>query len=387
MKKSLNGKSVGVGVIGCGTRIRMVLEGIRRMGNGFRVESICDPSPSSIRAIQKTFNPSARVFRDYRDVANDPRVDWVYVGSWNCFHRAHATAAMESGKHVFCEKPLATTLEDCLAMKRSHERTGKMFCVGFTLRFSPHYRKIRELVAGGAIGDIVSMEFNETLHFDHGGFIHGDWRRLRANAGPHLLEKCCHDIDLAHWLVGSVPLKVASFGGRNFFVPRNNRLIRKIGPRPNGHRPFGWGPMKSLNPFTAGQDIVDNQVAIMEFANQARASFHTNCSTNIYERRMYLCGTLGTLRADVIKGRIELRSFGYHRKIQSIPSGGSGGHGGGDVLLYREMAAAMHDGVAPASTLEDGLKAAVTCFGIDRAMETGRVVDLTASWKSAGISA
>ncbi len=378
-------KSLGIGVIGCGVRSRMIVRGVLALGNEFRVEAICDPSPEARKIARKELNPSACVYRDYRDLVNDPKVDWVFVGSWNCFHHAHAVAAMKAGKHVFCEKPLATTLEDCLDMQRAHKRNGKIFCVGFTLRFSPHYRKIRELIADGSIGTIVSMEFNETLHFDHGGFIHGDWRRLRKNAGPHLLEKCCHDIDMAHWLVGSLPVRAASFGGRDFFVPRNRRMVEEVGPQPDGTRAFTWSGYRSLNPFIARQDIVDNQVAILEFANRTRASFHTNCSTAIYERRVYICGSRGTLRADVINGRIELCRFGYPAKSQEVKVGVRGGHGGGDELLYAELAAAMRHGAAPVSTLEDGLKAAITCLAIDRAMETGKVVNIKPYWRKARV--
>jgi len=81
--------------------------------------------------------------------------------------------------------------------------TGRLFNIGLTLRYSPHYRKIKQLLESGAVGDIISMEFNETLDFNHGGYIMGNWRRLREYAGTHLLEKCCHDIDLVNWMVGS----------------------------------------------------------------------------------------------------------------------------------------------------------------------------------------
>ena len=93
--------------------------------------------------------------------------------------------------------------------------------MGFNLRRSPHYRKLKALLNDGVIGDVVSMDFNETLDFNLGGYIFGDWRRLRENSGPFLLEKCCHDIDLANWMLDSQATRVASFGGLNFFVPEN----------------------------------------------------------------------------------------------------------------------------------------------------------------------
>lgn len=73
------------------------------------------------------------------------------------------------------------------------------------------------------------MEFNETLHLDHGGFIMGDWRRLTEHSGGHLLEKCCHDFDLVNWILRTKARKVSSFGGLNFFIPKYEYRMKEIG--------------------------------------------------------------------------------------------------------------------------------------------------------------
>ena len=381
-------KSKGIGVIGCGSRILGLLERIPGLGRTIRVRALCDTEPGAVRRYQDRFGPGAKAYRDYRKLVKDPSVDWVFIGSWNCYHREHAVAALNAGKHVFCEKPLATTLGDCLAMRKAWERKGMKFSVGFTLRYSPHYRKIKQLVDAGKVGKIISMEFNETLHFDHGGFIHGDWRRLSKYSGSHLLEKCCHDMDLAHWIVGSLPARVASFGGTDFFVPKNKRYMKKVGKPARSHSPFCmWPRPEDHNPFTARKDIVDNQVAILEFANWARATFHTNCSTNIGERRMYICGTDGTLRADLGTGTVEVRKIRYGVDVKTFATGARGGHGGGDEVLGRSIRDSILKGAEPLADLDDGLKSAVTCFAVDKAQETGRVVDVGPMWKRAGVTA
>lgn len=374
----------GIGIIGCGGRLRSLIGSLPGLGKKLRITALCDNSPRAIAAARALAGPAAKVYSDYRALVRDPAVDWVFVGSWNCYHRAHAVAALNAGKHVFCEKPLATTLADCLAMRRAYERAGTRFCVGFTLRYRRDYRKLKALIDSGAIGDIVSMEFNETLHFGHGGFIHGDWRRFRKYAGSHLLEKCCHDIDLVHWISGSLPRRVASFGGCDFFVPKNAHYMRDIGKPPAGQQPFClWPRAKDANPFTARKDIVDNQVAILEFQNGFRATFHTNCSTNIGERRMYICGTEGTIR--FWGHKIELRRIGYNQPVQTFELPGEvGGHGGSDTVMLRELSRAILNDEPMPTTLEDGLRAVVTCLGIDRAMDTGRVVDLRPVWKRVG---
>jgi len=352
------------------------------------VVAICDPSERCIQIAREKYG-DPKVYEDHRDLVKDPSVDWVFIGSWNCFHREHAVAALKAGKHVFCEKPLATNLDDCLAIKRAQESSGRICVVGFTLRFSNHYRRIKDVIDSGAVGDVVSMEFNETLTFDHGGFFHGHWRRLTEQSGTAILEKCCHDLDVVNWMLGSIPRRVASFGGTNFFNPAHQHYVEKIGKSPDGKDAFfAWGCMNGRtieNPFTARKDIIDNQVAILEYANDTRATFHMNCSTNLPERRMYICGTDGTLRADVIPGVIELRRLGYDVETERLDTGAKGGHGGGDEVMHQELVDAIVKGVVPESGIDEGLKSAITAFGIDQAMQSGSVVDMDPLWKKAGI--
>ncbi|TFH05620.1 MAG: Gfo/Idh/MocA family oxidoreductase, partial [Spirochaetales bacterium] len=219
--------TINLGLIGCGGRLRDVVKRVSAAADAsgvrVRVVALTDPSAHSLAQAHSELpvDESARVFDDYHDLVALPQVDWVMVGSWNCFHAEHVIAAFAAGKHVFCEKPLALTEGECLAMREAWKRSGTQFTIGFTLRYSPHYVKIKETLSGNTIGRVISMEFNETLDFNHGGFIHADWRRKTEWAGSHLLEKCCHDVDLVNWMLESVPVKTASFGGCDYFRSEN----------------------------------------------------------------------------------------------------------------------------------------------------------------------
>lgn len=379
-------KQVGVGVIGCGAMGRSVLWHVLHKDPRIKVLGIYDPDSRSIMVTLKMV-PGLKVYGDYRAMLEDPRIDWVMIASWNCYHREQVLASFAAGKHVFCQKPLGLNLKECVDMYRAWKKSGKMFNIGFTLRYSPHYRRIKELLAGGAVGKIISMEFNETLHFCHGGYIMGDWRRLTRYAGTHLLEKCCHDMDLANWMVDSMAERVASFGGLNFFKSENAGYIRKIGKDEHGRKAYcTWGGLIAANPFTSKKDIVDNQVAIIEYRNGARATFHTNCNAGIPERRMYILGSDGAIRADVLTGTIQVQRIGFGTKIEEMSTTGRGGHGGGDDVLAHELAQSMLRGKKPAVGLLEGLKSAVVCFAIDEAMDTERVVDVNRYWKKAGLT-
>lgn len=377
---------IRIGAIGCGGRLRGILRRLTEASDEVAVVGAVDPDGGAVEKTRELVGKQAQRYPDQQAMLQQADVDWVMIGSPNNCHREHMITALEAGKHVFCEKPIATTLDDAVAMYEAAQKAGRKIVIGFTLRFSPHYRAIRKLLDDGAIGNLISFEFNETLDFNHGGYIHQDWRRHTAIAGSHLLEKCCHDVDLANWFVEAKARRVASFGGRRVFTPANAHLAEEIGPNPKSGRPAYQGWKESVgNPFTDDKDIVDHQVAIIEYDNDVCATFHTNCSSGIPERRMILLGDRGAIRADVMTGSIEYRRIGWDQPIEKIDANVSGGHGGGDLVLVRELVDVMYDRGEPAATLEDGLRSAITCFGIDEALNAGQVFDVTPMWQRAGL--
>ncbi len=386
-------KKVGVGLIGCGSRLTGVMAGTLRNCDRIEVVALTDVNETALKQAKERLHcPRAKVYEDHRALSADPAVDWVCVGSWNAFHKEHILGALEADKHVFTEKPLTTTIDDCATLKRAIEQHSGLFSMGFVLRYAPFYQRIRALMDEGVLGKLVSFEFNETIGPDHGGFIMSDWRRRREWSGTHLLEKCCHDFDLANWLSGSAPVRAASFGGLDFFKPENAHQKDRIGPHPNGLPAYqGWrnyGTYTSehqLDPFQSDKDIIDNQVVILEYANGVRATFHTNLNTAISERRMYLCGTEGTIRGDVLTGQIEYKRISHEKPVMVERTVG-GGHGGADGTLSAALRDSMLEGAPPLVGLDDGIRSAVACFGVDAALDSGAVCDLREMWEKVGIA-
>ena len=375
---------VRIGVIGAGLRMTTVLRGLLAESPESKITAVHDPDKAALHRFRSDLAPDAAVCPDAESLCSRSDVDWVFIGSFNCHHAAHTICAFAAGKHVFCEKPLALSLDEAAAMQTAQEASGRLFALGLVLRYSPLYRKMRALLDEGTIGDIQSFEFNETLVFNHGGYIHGNWRRHRHLAGTHLLEKCCHDFDLALWLVGDLPVRVASFGGCSFFKSENAHHAERIGPSPEGQPAYqSWPDINRISPFNDDKSIVDHQVAILEFSKGVRATFHTNCNVAIAERRFYIIGTNGSLRADAYTGLVEVRRIGWEEPLVVHQPVQGDSHAGGDAMMAKEIAEVLAGQREPAAGFIEGLRSLTTIAALDAAMDTGTVIDLRGTWAAA----
>jgi len=380
-----------IGVLGYGSRISGVLNNVVRGSKGeARIEAFYDQSDKALDRAKKA-NPDIRVCKSTDELVRMDELDWIFIGSFNAMHIEHAVPAINAGKHVFCEKPLATTKQDCLDILEAHRsHAAQSFGVGFVLRYSKFYRTIKEWIDQGKLGDLISMEFNETLHPQHGASMHGNWRRKVEWSGPMILEKCCHDMDLMHWLTGSKPARVASFGGLNFFKPEyadHDKLYDK------GEDGFGFyerglasgyavGLENNIDPFSADKDTIDNQVAIMQLENGANVSFHYCMHAAQTERRFYMLGTRGSIRANVLTGTVEYSPVGWERRVESVQPISGDGHGGAEQPMTKDILACMFDGVPMPTTVEDGVTASFISLGIDESRVSGGVIDMNSYWES-----
>jgi len=372
---------IGIAVLGAGGRAKGVVKNLLRDSNrDARVMSVFDPDAAEARkALALWESPDARVCGSVEEALAAPGVQWAMVFSPNAFHREQIVAAFAAGLHVFSEKPLATTIEDCVAIHRAHERSGRLFATGFVLRYAPLYRAIRELLDSGRFGPIISIAASENIPPEHGGYIMANWRRHTAVSGPHLLEKCCHDLDLLNWFCGDVPRRAAAFAGLDVFVPANERLMAKYGAKTFRAWP---DPHAVASPFTSDKDILDNYICILEYRNGPRVSFQATMANAMPERRMYISCLEGTIVGELYSGTLRHRLVGEKKPTDAALPGG--GHGGGDDYIMKELYETMTRGTPPRCSGEEGLRSAVVALVLDQAAREGRIIDLDPIWASLG---
>jgi predicted dehydrogenase len=378
--------NIRVALIGYGTRLPEIVRHLDAATDAVVYCGVMDPDPERAALALREAAPGGRRYESMQDVVDDPEVDWVFIGSPNHLHARQTILALQAGKHVFCEKPAATSIDDVIAVQEASLNSDRKYVLGLTLRHAEHYRTIKRWLSEERIGRLVSMELNENLEFSHGGHIHSHaWRRRTDLGGSHLLEKCCHDIDLAIWMAESLPAYVASFGGRNIFIPEHADLMMAVQPHPDGRDPWLWWPTvgERTNPFTGDADVVDNQVGIIEFENEIRATFHTNCVAGFPERRMLLLGTRGAIRADLVSGTLEYRPIGFEAEVERADLGSTDLHGGGDPTLAKDLAQTMLEDAPPRAGIREGILSVVTCIALNEAMASRSVVDCRRYWDKA----
>ncbi len=138
----------------------------------------------------------------------DPEVAAVYISSTNEKHLPQALAAIAAGKHVLCEKPLAMTLADAAAMVAAADRAGVVFATNHHLRCSGSHRTLRQLIAAGRIGRVLSLRIFHAVHLPP--HLQG-WRINDAAAGGGVIpDITVHDADVARFLLGEDPVSVVA---------------------------------------------------------------------------------------------------------------------------------------------------------------------------------
>jgi phthalate 4,5-cis-dihydrodiol dehydrogenase len=167
-----------------------------------------DPLPRPREAFAKRFGAS--VYGDFAELCRDPSVEAVYLASPHRFHATQAVQALEQGKHVLVEKPLALTLEDCDAVVEAAERAGKTLIVGHTHAFDPNIREMRRILAAGELGRlgmILSFNYNDFLLRPH----REDEFDARTGGGI-AFNQLAHQIEIVRLLAGPVRAVRAGMG-------------------------------------------------------------------------------------------------------------------------------------------------------------------------------
>lgn len=190
-----------------------------------RIDALCDQNADRAYEASLTVEAhfraagcqiSPRLYDAADDLIADDELDLIVITTPTYTHRKIATAALASGKKVYCDKPLAQNVQESQAILDAEAAFRNPLLMGFTRRFEAPWIRVAEMVAGGEIGDLRMIHSRTIIPYHR--YLTGWWRR-REWSGGALNDKGSHIFDVFNWLSGSSPLTVSAVGGRSMIEP------------------------------------------------------------------------------------------------------------------------------------------------------------------------
>ena len=381
-----------IGVIGTGQRGADYMR-LLKDHPGVEAAALCDTSPERLKDFAHTMGcDEIPCFTSLDELFEKSCVEGVIITTPDFTHAECAVAALKNGKDVLLEKPMAPTAPECREILKAQRESGKVLQIGFELRCHPLFRRIKEVVQSGMIGQLLSMNFSESLKVMHGASYMRRWHRKSSNSGGFLLAKCSHDLDLMSIIAGAPLVRTASFGSLNFFTPDkmkarfcsqcdekdcrfrfNGEMVRMTAEDEKAPSLKQF----DLCVFNDDKDVVDNQQVLLEYANGVRGTFSLNLFAPKGCRRWFLVGTLGHIAADTESNTMTiLFSDGRETVTETCVSDNSSSHQGSDLLFLNEFLDCVRNGAAPAVDPVDGLVSTVVGNAIEKARLSGEVVHI-----------
>lgn len=219
------------GVVGTGYRARgSHLPILRDYCPEAEVVALCDITPEHLQEGLKICGGKPAGYSDYRRMlAAHPDLDAVLVVVPNFLHEEVALAALNAGKHVLTEKPIATSLEAATRMIETASQKNRILQVAFEWRYSPLFHRMADLIGQGTIGKVEIVyaalfrgDWNPRSwkYTDPDTGKATNWRFLTHTTGGSLMEDGIHELDVIHWLVGTEPSRIDAQGGNNVLTER-----------------------------------------------------------------------------------------------------------------------------------------------------------------------
>lgn len=357
---------------------------VHALKDKYKIQSICDVSKVRLEKYGKAFDvPETERYTDEDDFLAKKRSDVLLIATMDKDHVRQALKALDIGYDLVLEKPISDNVEELRSLAAKAKEKGRMVMVCHVLRYNVMIKKLKELLDGGEIGRLITIDQTENVGFWHQAhsFVRGNWRN-REETTPMIMQKCCHDLDLIQYFIGAKCKCVSSMGALSYFKAEN---------RPDGatdrcldcpHKTTckysateiyleNWkrGGQRDEIPyilitdtlplteeaiitslreskygrcvFACDNNVVDNQTTIMQFENGVTATLKMVGFTDRGGRDFRFFGTEGEIELIEERDEIVLRRYMEAPKVWKISQlvdelggQGDGNHGGSDHRMF-----------------------------------------------------
>lgn len=374
-------KTTKILLIGAGNRGNRFVQRTQDFDVKITIEAISDPIKERIDAIKERYDIDPKnIFQTGEEALNSGiRFDAVYIATPDKTHLDLALLALKKGFNVLLEKPMATSAEECIAITKAQEESGKVLSICHVLRYAPFFQEIKSIINSEELGKIKSINLTEKVgywHFAH-SYVRGNWRK-EEESSPVILAKSCHDLDILCWLIDDEPTTVFSEGSLEYFIeekaPKNSTdrciecpirdCVHDARKLYLNHEKIDFphstisiedqtekGRAKAIETGPYGRcvwkcdnDVCDIQDVIIKFKNGVQANFALRSEGDQPTREISIFLEKGEITGDLFKGEITKTKYSGRRgeaEVENIKINLGGGHGGGDPLLFHDFVDAV----------------------------------------------
>jgi predicted dehydrogenase len=351
---ALRGAVIGAGGIARLRHIPAFQEAARR--GTPELVAICDPVMTALDEAGDQAGIGER-YRDYREVLARDDIDVITIATPNSSHEQIAVEALQAGKHVLCEKPLALSLAGARRMAAAARATGRVSSVNYRYRWVPSARYLKELIETGEVGAVrqVFMNYFNAAVLDPRTPV--QWRQTRAEGGGVLADIGSHLIDLALWLLGPIQRVRCD-------------LWTFTRERPAGGNDMGMALV----------DVDDAATCQLEFASGAVGVMNASglCLGRLNHQRVEVYGTGGGVVYEIARpgdiggDRLHV-CFGeaQHRIVGMAPARTLPWHSGTPLDAFLDFFQAIHDGREASVTFDDAVRVQAVLDAAEQSAASG----------------
>ena len=393
---------ITLAVVGAGLRGQFAYPPYTKNRDDIKFLAVADLDPLRVKSFKETYGIADEMcFNSGEEFFKQPKcADAVLICTMDQDHYTEAIKAIELGYDILLEKPIAAKLEDCLEIERLAKEHGTKILVCHVLRYTPFYKKMKEILMSGVIGQLINVEAMENVGHWHQAhsFVRGNWSN-EDDTTPMILQKCCHDMDIYSWLINSECESLLSYGDLTYFnsknAPKDSPVCCLDECPARATCPYdvyktylndniGWptnaicadmayeSRLKALQSnsygkcvFHSNNNVVDHQTINMKYQNGVIMNFTMTAFTQECDRTMRFMGTKGEISANMNANQIKVTDFLSKETTVIDVEKVNKGHGGGDYGIMEEFIRILKEEKLSDNLISASIHSHVLCFAAE----------------------
>jgi len=401
-------------VLGAGGRGNVYASYAAKYPDEMKIVGVAEPIPFRRERFSEKYQiPKEHQWVTWEHALQIPKfADAVIITMPDNLHYPAAMEALALEYDLLLEKAIAQSWQECKDILDRTKKYNKIVAICHVLRYTPYFRRMKEVVDSGRLGDIVSVQHLEPvehIHMSH-SFVRGNWRNSKEST-PMILSKSCHDTDILRWVIGKSCKKVSSFGSLKHFseanAPKGSTARCTDGCTYERDCIFSaiklykdkksWlhhlalenhddaSILKGLQEGPYGKcvyrtdnDVVDHQVVNMEFEDKITVAFSMEAFSHYGGRRTRIFGTKGDLIGDESHMLVTDFQTGKQESWKPGKAKDGSGHGGGDHGLVHDFiqAVSQQDPTLLTSTIDASMESHLIGFRAEESrLKGGKIME------------